>query len=107
MVTPNGPPLCRVAMADVGQPILAAAAFQAASLLVREVSAFQQFGPFPWSSAKPLQKAAAQSKTYSCGLLQPRPRLLATSLLDADGIHRFSSRFVGRRPIPTARIGGA
>src|SRR6266571_9405531 len=44
---------------DVGQPILAAAAFQAASLLVREVSPLQPPDPFRWSSAEPPRKAAA------------------------------------------------
>src|SRR5260221_7905865 len=38
---------------------MAAAAFQAASLLVMEISALQQHDPFPWSSAEPPRKAAA------------------------------------------------
>src|SRR5712692_2175121 len=44
---------------SVGQPILAAAAFQGASLRVRGVSALQQQDPFGWSSAEPPRKAAA------------------------------------------------
>src|SRR5436309_14223568 len=44
---------------DVGQPILAAAAFQAALCTVTAVSALQQQDPFRWSSAEPPRKAAA------------------------------------------------
>jgi len=44
-----------VMTSDVGQPIMAAAAFQAASLLAREVSAVT----FRYSSVEPPRKAAA------------------------------------------------
>src|SRR6266851_5601561 len=43
----------------VGQPIMAAAGFQAAFLLVREVSALQQQDRVRWSSEEPPRKAAA------------------------------------------------
>ena len=69
---------------DVGQPIMAAAAFQAASLLVREISALQQQDPIRWSSAEPPEKAAAA--TIGCPtslspktVKHPAPRIQSKS----------------------------